>query len=158
MKKELTFTYIKPHAFDHREAIFALIRKAGFEIIQISEPSNLGKEQWEIFYAEHKGKPFFENLVGFGCSGPIVAAILEKEDAITDFRMLIGATDPAKAAPGSIRNLYGNKKLYANGIPANAIHGSDSIEGAMREITLLFPGFDTTEIDEDLSPAPPFLI
>mgnify|MGYP002078587039 CR=1 FL=1 len=156
--KELTVTYIKPHAFDNKEEIFEIIRNAGFEIIQISEASNVKKEQWEEFYAEHKGKPFFESLINFGCSGPIVAAILEKTNAIADFRTLIGTTDPAKAAPGSIRNLYGDKKLYANGIPANAIHGSDSIEGAMREIAILFPGFNVTEIDEDLSPAPPFII
>jgi nucleoside-diphosphate kinase len=156
--KELTLAYIKPRAFMRRDAIFEMIRKAGFEIIQTSEEVSLPKEVWEALYAEHKDKPFFESLVGFSSSGPIVAAILEKEDAIADFRILIGATDPAKAAIGTIRNLYGNKKLYADGVPANAIHGSDSVESARREIALFFPDFDPTEKKETLVPAPPFIL
>lgn len=143
--KQVTLMYIKPYAFQHREDIFAMILKAGFEIIQISEESTLPKEQWEIFYAEHKSKPFFKNLIGFSCSGPIIAAILEKDNAIADFRTLIGASDPSSAAPGTIRNLYGNANLYRKGKPANAIHGSDSPERVKIEINLLFPGFNVDE-------------
>lgn len=143
--KQITLTFIKPYAFDHREEIFTIIRKAGFDIIQISEPSTLSKAKWEMFYAEHKGKDFFENLVNFMCSGPIIAAILEKENAIEDFRTLIGSTNPANAAKGTIRNLYGNTKMYAQGKPANAIHGSDSAENVQKEIEFLFPGFQVEE-------------
>jgi nucleoside-diphosphate kinase len=139
--KEITLTIIKPYAFDHREKIFTLIRKAGFDIIQISEASTRSKAEWEAFYAEHKGKIFFDNLVNFMCSGPIIAAILEKENAIQDFRTLIGSTNPANAEKGTIRNLYGNPNMYAQGKPANAIHGSDSTENAQKEIEFLFPGF-----------------
>ncbi len=145
--KELTLAYIKPYAFDNKEEIFEIIRKAGFEIIQISEPSNIKKEQWEEFYVEHIGKSFFDALINFGCSGPIVALILEKTHAIEYFRKLIGSTDPAKAEKGTIRNLYGNQKMYAEGIPANAMHGSDSRESALREINFFFPNFNTEESD-----------
>lgn len=144
--KQLTFTYIKPDAFKHWEEIITLIRRAGFEIIHISEnPVTLTKEQAEAFYAEHKGRPYFENLVNHTISGPVVAAILEKENAIEDFRKLIGATNPANSEKGTIRNLYGNPELYAKGTPANAIHGSDSPKRVKTEIDLFFPGFKTDE-------------
>lgn len=141
--KQFTFMYIKPDAFEYSEEILALIRKEGFEIIYISkEPIILTREQAEAFYGQHKGRPFFEDLMKHTVSGPIIAAVLEKENAINDFRILIGTTNPALAEKGTIRNLYGNADLYTKGIPANAIHGSDSTEGVKTEIKLLFPEFE----------------
>jgi nucleoside-diphosphate kinase len=138
--KQLTFTYIKPDAIARWEEIFALIQKERFEVCYISEkPFILTREKAEEFYAEHKGRPYFENLVLHTISGPIMAAILEKENAIEDFRKLIGATNPAKAEKGTIRDLYGNSELYAAGTPANAIHGSDSPERVKIESGLLIP-------------------
>ena len=88
--------------------------------------------QASIFYQEHKGKPFFDGLIEFMSSGHVVALILEKEDAVPDFRTLIGATDPGKAEPGTIRKLYGKS------VQENAIHASDSDENALREERFFF--------------------
>ena len=88
------------------------------------------------FYAVHKARPFYNDLVSFMSSGPIVAAILEKDNAVEDFRKLIGATDPAKAEPGTIRN------LFAKSIDANAVHGSDSDENAKIEGDFYFSAFE----------------
>jgi nucleoside-diphosphate kinase len=141
-KKQLTFTYIKPDAIKHLDEILTIIRENGYEIIFISEnPVQLTQEQAEAFYAQHKGRPYFENLVKHTISGYIVAAILEKDNAIEDFRKLIGATNPANAEKGTIRNLYGNTERYANGEPTNAIHGSDSPERVKIEAGLLLPDF-----------------
>ena len=107
------------------------IIEAGFKI-QALKLTKLSKEKAEEFYAIHKERPFFNDLVTFMTEGPIVAAVLEKENAIEDFRKLIGATDPAKAEAGTIRN------LFAKSIEANAVHGSDSDEHAAIEGDFFF--------------------
>src|SRR5665647_380088 len=125
MAGKITFTMIKPSAFksNYTGAILKMINEAGF-IIKAMKITRLSKEQAGAFYEIHKGKPFYESLVNFMSSGPIVAAMLEKENAVNDFRTLIGATNPANAAEGTIR------KLYAVSLEENAVHGSDSDENA----------------------------
>ena len=124
---------IKPDAVSngHIGAILDKISGAGFRIIAMKY-TRLSKESAGLFYDIHKERPFYNDLVNYMSSGPIVAAILEKENAVEDFRTLIGATDPAKAAPGTIRN------LFAKSIDANAIHGSDSNENAEIEGNFFF--------------------
>ncbi|MBY0244418.1 MAG: nucleoside-diphosphate kinase [Sphingobacteriaceae bacterium] len=133
MTTNRTFTMIKPDAVanGHIGAIINDITTAGFKIIALKY-TQLSKESAGEFYAIHKERPFFNDLVGFMSSGPIVAAILEKENAIEDFRKLIGATNPAEAAEGTIR------KKYAVSIDANAMHGSDSNENAEIEGNFFF--------------------
>ncbi|RMF23007.1 MAG: nucleoside-diphosphate kinase [Bacteroidetes bacterium] len=123
-----TFTMIKPDAVQagHIGAILDKICAAGFRIVAL-KLTKLSRERAEEFYAVHRGRPFFEELVEFMSSGPIVAAVLEKENAVEEFRKLIGATNPAEAEPGTIR------ALYAKSIGENAIHGADSDENAHRE-------------------------
>ena len=111
------------------------IIEAGFKI-QALKLTKLSKEKAEEFYAIHKERPFFNDLVAFMISGPIVAAILEKENAVEDFRTLIGATNPENAAEGTIR------RKYAKSIDANAIHGSDSNENAAIESNFFFSSFE----------------
>ncbi len=137
MATNRTFTMIKPDAVanGHTGAILNDIINGGFKIvamkyIQLNEV-NAGK-----FYEVHKERPFYGDLVNFMTSGPIVAAILEKDNAVEDFRTLIGATDPSKAAEGTIRN------KYAKSIDANAIHGSDSNENAEIEGSFFFSQFE----------------
>jgi len=98
--------------------------------------TRLSDEKAGEFYDIHRERPFFKDLVSFMTSGPIVAAVLEKENAVADFRNVIGATDPQKAEAGTIRN------LYAKSIDANAIHGSDSDENAAREASFFFSAFE----------------
>jgi len=123
-----TFTMIKPDAVKAGNigAILAKINEAGFKILAMKlthlTPAVAGK-----FYAVHSERPFYGELVEFMSSGPIVAAILEKDNAVADFRTLIGATNPADAAPGTIR------ALYATSIGENAVHGADSDENALIE-------------------------
>src|SRR5579871_3986560 len=128
-----TFTMIKPDAFGkgHTGAIIDMIIKDGFRIVAL-KLTKLSTEKAGEFYAVHKARPFFGELVDFMSSGPIVAAVLEKENAVTDFRKLIGATDPAKADAGTIR------KLFAASVGENAIHGSDSDENANIESNFFF--------------------
>lgn len=128
-----TFTMIKPDAVKngHIGAILNDISEAGFKIIAMKY-IQLNKEQAGAFYAVHKERPFYNDLIEFMTSGPIVAAILEKEGAVEDFRKLIGATDPAQADEGTIR------QKYAKSIDANAIHGSDSNENAAIEGDFFF--------------------
>ncbi|SDL51117.1 Nucleoside diphosphate kinase [Sphingobacterium mizutaii] len=137
MATNRTFTMIKPDAVanGHTGAILNDIIAGGFKIvamkyIQLSEV-NAGK-----FYEVHKERPFYGDLVNFMSSGPIVAAILEKDNAVEDFRTLIGATDPSKASEGTIRS------KYAKSIDANAIHGSDSDENAEIEGGFFFSQFE----------------
>lgn len=120
-----TFTMIKPDAVGNNYIgpILAKINEAGFRIVAMKY-TKLSAELAGQFYAVHRERPFYKDLVSYMSSGPIVAAILEKDNAVEDFRKLIGATDPAKAAPGTIRN------LFAKSIEANAVHGSDSDENA----------------------------
>lgn len=120
-----TFTMIKPDAVEngHIGGILAMINKAGFRIVAMKMTA-LSRRDAESFYEIHKERPFFGELVEYMTSGPIVAAILEKDNAVADFRTLIGATNPSEAAEGTIR------KMYATSISANAVHGSDSDENA----------------------------
>ena len=132
-----TFTMIKPDAFTngHTGAILDHIIKAGFRIVSM-KLTKLSAEKAGEFYEIHKERPFYGELVSFMSSGPIVAAILEKESAVADFRKLIGATDPAKAEEGTIR------KLYATSLGENAVHGSDSDENAEIEGSFFFSGLE----------------
>ncbi|HUH19965.1 nucleoside-diphosphate kinase [Albibacterium sp.] len=133
MATNRTFTMIKPDAVSngHIGAILNDITSAGFKIIAMKY-THLSGETAGAFYEVHKERPFYTDLVNFMSSGPIVAAILEKENAVEDFRKLIGATNPADAAEGTIRN------KYAQSIEANAVHGSDSDENAQIEGNFYF--------------------
>jgi nucleoside-diphosphate kinase len=126
---------IKPDAVKagHIGAILDKINAAGFRIVAL-KMTHLSVEKAKEFYAVHKERPFYGELVEFMSSGPIVAAILEKNNAVEDFRKLIGATDPAKAEPGTIR------ALYAKSVGENAVHGSDSDENAAIEGSFHFAG------------------
>ncbi|HEY1007707.1 MAG TPA: nucleoside-diphosphate kinase [Sphingobacteriaceae bacterium] len=132
-----TFTMIKPDAVanGHIGAILDDIIKGGFKIVAMKYTS-LSKELAGEFYAVHAERPFYGELVNFMSSGPIVAAILEKDNAVEDFRKLIGATDPSKADQGTIR------QKFAKSIDANAIHGSDSDENAEIEGRFFFSAFE----------------
>lgn len=123
-----TFTMIKPDAVEngHTGAILEKITAAGFRIVALKK-TQLSTADAETFYSVHSERPFFGELVAFMTRGPIVAAILEKDNAVNDFRTLIGATNPAEAAEGTIR------KLYATSMGENAVHGSDSDENAALE-------------------------
>ncbi|HEY9560072.1 MAG TPA: nucleoside-diphosphate kinase [Anseongella sp.] len=134
MTNNRTFTMIKPDAVTdgHIGAILNDITKAGFKIIAMKY-TRLTPEQAGKFYAIHQERPFYEELVEFMSSGPIVAAVLEKENAVTDFRKLIGATDPGQAEQGTIR------QKYAASVQNNAVHGSDSNENAKIEQSFFFP-------------------
>ena len=135
MSGKRTFTMLKPDAVEkgYTGAILNQINKAGFRIVAMKK-TQMTTSDAETFYAIHKERPFFGELVEYMTRGPIVAAILEKENAVSDFRALIGATNPADAAEGTIRN------KYATSISENAIHGSDSDENAEIEGTFHFSG------------------
>src|SRR5579875_52445 len=132
-----TFTMVKPDAMKngHAGAILNQIIKDGFRIVALKQ-TKLTKEKAGEFYAIHKERPFYGELVNFMSSGVIIAAILEKENAVADFRKLIGATDPSKADEGTIR------KLYATSVGENAVHGSDSDENARIEGDFFFNAFE----------------
>lgn len=135
MSGNRTFTMIKPDAVGagHIGAILAQINEAGFKIVAMKY-TKLSAEKAGEFYAVHRARPFYGELVEFMSSGPIVAAILEKDNAVEDFRKLIGATNPAEAAPGTIR------ARFAKNIGENAVHGSDSDENAAIESSFHFAG------------------
>ena len=132
-----TFTMIKPDAVSagNTGAITKMIEEAGFKIIALKKVQLSGDLAGK-FYAIHKARPFYGELCAYMSSGPIVPMILEKDNAVEDFRKLIGATDPAKAAPGTIR------ALFAKSIDANAIHGSDSDANAEIEGNFFFSQFE----------------
>jgi nucleoside-diphosphate kinase len=132
-----TFTMIKPDAMKngHAGAIIDRIIKEGFKIVAL-KMTKLSPEKAGEFYAIHKERPFYGELVAFMSSGPIIAAILEKDDAVSAFRTLIGATNPAQAAEGTIR------KLYATNVGENAVHGSDSDANAKIEGDFFFSGLE----------------
>lgn len=132
-----TFTMIKPDAFrnGHSGAILDRIIKEGFQIKAL-KMVKLSAEKAGEFYAIHKERPFYGELVSFMSSGPIIAAILEKDNAVESFRALIGATNPAQAAEGTIR------KLFATSVGENAVHGSDSNENAAIEGAFFFSGLE----------------
>lgn len=133
MPTNRTFTMIKPDAVadGHAGAIIQQIEKAGFSIICLKKV-HLTKEQAGQFYAVHKERPFYGSLCQYMSSGTIIPMILEKENAVADFRTLIGSTNPAEAAEGTIR------KQFAKSLEANAIHGSDSDENAVIEGNFFF--------------------
>ena len=133
----ITFTMIKPDAVanGHTGKVINDIIEGGFSI-KAMKYLHLSKEKAEAFYGIHRERPFFNYLVSFMTSGPIVAAVLTKENAVADFRTLIGATNPADAAEGTIR------AKYAVSIDANAIHGSDSDENAAVEASFFFSAFE----------------
>ena len=133
MATNRTFTMIKPDAVqeNHIGGILGMIEAGGFRIVELQK-INLTAERAGQFYAVHAERPFYNDLVKYMSSGPIVAAVLEKDNAVADFRTLIGATNPAQAAEGTIR------KKYAKSIEANAVHGSDSDENAQIEADFFF--------------------
>ena len=133
MATNRTFTMIKPEAVEngHIGAILERINAAGFTIVAMKK-TLLSAEKAGEFYAVHKDRPFYGELVDYMSSGPIVAAILEKDNAVTDFRNLIGATDPSEAAAGTIRSEFAESKAK------NAVHGSDSDENAALEGDFFF--------------------
>ena len=137
MAGKRTFTMLKPDAVDasNTGAITKIIEEAGFRIVAMKK-TMLTPERAGEFYAVHKERPFYKDLCKYMSSGAIVPMILEKENAVEDFRKLIGATDPSKAAPGTIRN------LFAKSIEANAIHGSDSDENAAIEGNFFFSNLE----------------
>lgn len=137
MTTNRTFTMIKPDAVanGHAGKILDQITQAGFKVVALKY-TRLSQELAGDFYGIHRERPFFKDLVEFMTSGPIYAAILEKDNAVEDFRKLIGATDPQKAEPGTIRN------LFAKSIDANAVHGSDSDENAEIEGRFFFSQFE----------------
>lgn len=135
MTTNRTFTMIKPDAVKngHIGNILAMITNAGYRIVSL-KLTQLSAKDAEKFYAIHAERSFFGELVEFMSSGPIVAAILEKENAVADFRTLIGATNPAEAAEGTIR------KMYATSLGENAVHGADSDANAAIEAAFHFAG------------------
>lgn len=137
MATNRTFTMIKPDAVaaGHIGAILAKINEAGFRIVAMKY-THLTQASAGKFYEVHSERPFYGELVDFMSSGPIVAAILEKDNAVADFRTLIGATNPAEAAEGTIR------KMFAKSIGENAVHGSDSDENAAIEGNFFFNGLE----------------
>ncbi len=135
MATNRTFTMIKPDAVKngHIGAILEQMNSAGFRIVALKY-TQLSSEKAGEFYDVHRGRPFYDELVSFMSSGPMVAAVLEKDNAVADFRKLIGATNPAEAEAGTIR------AKYASSIGENAVHGSDSDENAAIESNFHFAG------------------
>ena len=135
MAIERTFSIIKPDATARNltGAINAMIEGAGLRIIA-QRRTRITREQAETFYAVHRDRPFFGELVEFMTSGPVVVQVLEGENAIARYREIMGATDPAKAAPGTIR------KIHAKSVGENSVHGSDAPETAQQEIAQFFSG------------------
>ena len=135
MAIERTFSIIKPDATARNltGAINAMIEGAGLRIIA-QRRTRITREQAETFYAVHRERPFFRELVEFMTSGPVVVQVLEGENAIARYREIMGATDPAKAAPGTIR------KIYAKSLGENSVHGSDAPDTAQQEIAQFFSG------------------
>lgn len=130
---ERTFAMIKPDAIKAGcvGKIISMIEDAGFKILRM-EKTQLTKDKAERFYAVHRERPFFQELVEFVISGPVIIMALERDDAVVTWRNLMGATDPAKAASGTVRALYGEN------IGNNAVHGSDAAQTAQEELKLMF--------------------
>ena len=135
MAVERTFSIIKPDATARNltGAINAMIEQAGLRVVA-QKRLRISREEAETFYAIHRQRPFFRELVEFMISGPVVVQVLEGENAIAKYRDIMGATDPAKAAPGTIR------KVHARSIGENSVHGSDAPETAFKEIAQFFSG------------------
>ena len=137
MYNDFTFSIIKPNAVRTGKTgpILAMINEGGFEIAAM-RMVKMTLPQAESFYSVHKGKPFFDGLIEFMTSGPVVVMILRHENAVDEFRKLIGETDPTKAEPGTIR------KTFAVSVQMNAVHGSDSVENAIKEANFFFSGVE----------------
>ncbi|MBA4321324.1 MAG: nucleoside-diphosphate kinase [Odoribacter sp.] len=137
MDNDFTFAIIKPNSVRTGKTgpILGMINEGGFDI-EAMRMVRFTKPQAESFYSVHKDKPFFEGLVDFMTSGPVVVMILRHENAVDEFRKLIGATDPDKAEPGTIRKIFGVS------VQMNAVHGSDSFENAQIEADFFFSGID----------------
>jgi nucleoside-diphosphate kinase len=133
MSVERTLAILKPDCIrkNLQGEVLSRIQKGGFKVLSMKQV-RLTKETAGGFYAVHRGRPFYNDLVAYMCSGPCVPIALEKVNAVADFRTLIGATDPAQAAPGTIR------KLYAESKAENIVHGSDSPENGLVEIAFFF--------------------
>jgi nucleoside-diphosphate kinase len=133
MRGKITLSIIKPCAVSKNYCgqILSMFNEAGFKIIAL-KLLKLEKEKAELFYEVHKSRSFYQHLVGFMTSGPVIAIILYKDNAVEDFRKLIGATNPAEAEKGTVRQLYGES------VERNAVHGSDSDENAIRESFFFF--------------------
>jgi nucleoside-diphosphate kinase len=143
MAGRFTFTMIKPGAVrnEYIGPILAMISEKKFHIAAMKYVWLTDKEARQ-FYAVHKDRPFYENLVKFMTSGPVVAAILEKENAVLDYRKLIGATNPSEAEEGTIR------KLFAESLEKNAVHGSDSDENAVIECNFFFSKYERFPLED----------
>jgi nucleoside-diphosphate kinase len=137
MSGKITFSIIKPDAVRTGKTgpILAMMNEAGFEIAALKMVM-MTTLQAEAFYAVHRGKPFFEGLIEFMTSGPVFVMILRHENAVNEFRKLIGNTDPARAEAGTVR------KMFAVSVQMNAVHGSDSDENALLEASFFFSGFE----------------
>ena len=133
MALERTLFIVKPDAVERHliGRIVAHVEEKGFRLIE-ARLASLQREEAQTFYAEHQGKPFMSALVNYMTSGPVLLTVLEREDAVKTLREVIGATDPAEAAPGTIR------KLYAESKERNSVHASDSLPSAQREVKQLF--------------------
>jgi nucleoside-diphosphate kinase len=131
---EQTLAILKPDCVQRKLVgkVIDLILQNGFHIVAL-QMVHLRRETAGGFYAVHRERPFFASLVEFMCSGQCIPLVLEKENAVTDFRKLIGATDPTEAAPGTVRQLFAASKQ------SNIVHGSDSVENAKNEIAFFFP-------------------
>lgn len=139
MTIERTLSIIKPDAVEknHAGAIIARLEQEGFRI-QAMKRVHLTRAEAEGFYAEHKGRGFFDELVAFMSRSPIIVMALERDDAVAKYREVIGATDPGKAAEGTIRKLFGAS------VGENAVHGSDKTSTAAREIAYFFAGYEVS--------------
>jgi nucleoside-diphosphate kinase len=137
MALERTLCIIKPDAVEkkHTGAILALLESRGFSIVALRR-QHLSRKVAEGFYAVHKARPFFGELVEFMGRSPVVVAVLERDNAVAEYRTVMGATDPAKADAGTIR------KLFAASVGENAVHGSDSLDNAKNEIGYFFAASD----------------
>jgi nucleoside-diphosphate kinase len=137
MARERTLSIIKPDAIERSKAgaIIARLEAEGFTIKALKR-LHLTRAEAEGFYEEHRGKGFFDELVAFMSRSPIIVMVLEREDAVATYREVIGATDPAKAAEGTVRRLYGTS------VGENAVHGSDKLSTAAREIAYFFAGYE----------------
>ncbi len=133
MAVERTLFIIKPDAVRRNliGRVLAHVEERGFRVVE-ARLARLDRGETRSFYAEHEGKPFFDDLVGYMTSGPVLLACLEREAAVAELRRVVGATDPAEAAPGTVRRLYGESKQH------NSVHASDSPASAERELSLFF--------------------
>lgn len=128
---EQTFSMVKPEAYPHAKEIIAMYEQNGLKVIQVKEVQ-MSKQQAQEFYDVHQGRPFYDDLTSYISSGPVVGLILEGDHAVQRVREVMGATNPEKAAPGTIRACFGTN------IEKNAVHGSDSVESANKEIQFFF--------------------